>query len=79
MNVGLHGQTEAVFWFGVADRVEVRRGVGAESGRQTGGWMDRWILFRPEAPSLKGLGTLNTYTSDRFPIISHKPLELPFT
>jgi hypothetical protein len=30
------------------------------------GWMDGWILFRPEALSLKGLGTLNTYNPDRF-------------
>jgi hypothetical protein len=32
-------------------------------------WMDGWILFRPEALSLKGLGTLttyNTYDSFRF-------------
>jgi hypothetical protein len=28
--------------------------------------MDGWILFRPEALSLKGLGTLNTYNPDRF-------------
>jgi hypothetical protein len=42
------------------------------------GWMDGWILFRPEALSLKGLGTLTTYDSSASPKVSHKPFELPF-
>jgi hypothetical protein len=29
-------------------------------------WMDGWILFRPEALSLKGLGTLTTVQYIRF-------------
>jgi hypothetical protein len=34
--------------------------------------MDGWILFRPEALSLKGLGTLTTYDSAASPKVSHK-------
>jgi hypothetical protein len=41
--------------------------------------MDGWNLFRPEALSLKGLGTLNTYNSSASPMVSHKPLELPLS
>jgi hypothetical protein len=36
--------------------------------------MDGWNLFRPEARSLKGLGTLNTYNSSVSAVVSHKPL-----
>jgi hypothetical protein len=39
-------------------------------------WMDGWILFRPEALSLKGLGTLITNDSSASPKISHKPFEM---
>jgi hypothetical protein len=42
------------------------------------GWMDGWILFRPEALSLKGLSTLTTYDSAASPKVSHKPFELCF-
>jgi hypothetical protein len=41
-------------------------------------WMDGWNLFRPEARSLKGLGTLNTYNSSVSAVVSHKPLSCPF-
>jgi hypothetical protein len=42
-------------------------------------WMDGWILFRPEALSLKGLGTLTTYDSSASPKVSHKPSTLPLS
>jgi hypothetical protein len=42
--------------------------------------MDGWILFRPEALSLKGLGTLTNVHNDSSasPKVSHKPFELSF-
>jgi hypothetical protein len=40
--------------------------------------MDGWNLFRPEARSLKGLGTLNTYNSSVSAVVSRKPLSCPF-
>jgi hypothetical protein len=43
-----------------------------------GGRADGWNLFRPEALSLKGLGTLNTYNSSVSAVVSHKPLSCPF-
>ncbi len=38
--------------------------------------VDGWILFRPEALSLKGLGTLITYDSSPSALNSYKPSTL---
>ena len=59
---------------GVSQQIRlVRTGPGTSDMQTVYGW----ILFRPEALSLKGLGTLTTLDSYTFAMVSSKPLRFP--